>query len=242
MNADTRHLWSRDFLNFVAHRGYKFSGSTDPLSRLGGTDLKGLDSVRAGCKLINDKWPRLEDAFCVDNDDGTSSWHLTFGATWNIDKRIVGFKVHFVVDAPGWELVELFQAAKASHSQDLPEPTDPLVISQKEWESEMLSYKLLSWGYSMKELIDALRKGVSPFAKLGRPGAFIGTESKDPEIKAFMEGVRKAVGAGDGWHIRIAPLLTDSGIEAFQGKAAIAVSTPKATTNKKSLKDRTDIM
>jgi hypothetical protein len=232
-------LWSRSFVEFVAMRGYEFIGSTSPLAG-GGTDLKGLSTAKAAVRLIANKWQRLEDATCHDSDDGKSSaWRLRFDADWNGDRRIVGFWVGFKVDALGWELLERFETATAL---GWPDPSDPLAWSQKDWEGRLMAYDL-PFGYGVDPLIKFLRKGGNPFTEFGEKGNPLGHEGEaGPDAKPFLDALREAIGPREGWHVRIAPLLTDAGIEALRAKVEMKLSIPKAKTTKRSLKERTDIM
>lgn len=242
-------LWSKSFVEFVARRAYQFEGSTNPLSQGNlGTDLKGLSTAKAGVRLISNKWSRgIGNAVCNDSKDGKSSkWQIWFDAEWKKDRRIVGFWVSFKVDALGWTMVEEFnKAVKAGTESEWPPLTSPYVAAQRNWEGQVLAYGCLYGGsYNTGDLIEYLRNGGSPYATLGTgtivgdPGRYEGTL----ETKEFMDALRTALGSSEGWHLRIAPLLTDDGIAALRAKVDLKLSTPKAKAPKKSLKDRTDIV
>ena len=245
-----RSLWTQSFVEFVAMRGYEFSGMTKPLSGWGGTELKGLNSVKAGVKLIHNKWKRgIVDAVCKDSDDGkSSSWSIWFDADWVGDRRITGFVVRFTVDALGWTLVEEFKAAeKAGTHTDWPALASPYVGAQKDWEGKLIVFDWCEQReYGVKRLIACMRAGGSPFTKYGN--GLIGDISQyegSQETKAFMDAFRKAIGPKEGWHLRIESMLTEENIAAFLAnfeRSNLASSTPKAKSPKKSLKERTDIM
>ncbi len=244
-----RSLWSKSFVEFVARRAYEFEGSTNPLSQGNlGTDLKGLSSAKAGVKLISNKWSRgIGNAICNDSKDGKSSkWKIWFDADWKKDRRIVGFWVSFKVDALSWAIVEEFDAAvRAGTECEWPPLTSPYVLAQRNWEGQVLAYDwLYGVSYDIEDLVAFLRKGGSPYATLGED-SIVGDPSPysgSPETKDFMDAVRTALGSPEGWHLRIAPLLTDEGIAALRAKVELKLATPKAKTAKKSLKDRTDIV
>jgi len=244
-------VWTQEFVEFAARRGYKFSGCTTPLAGGNGADLKGLESVKSGVNLISRKWFRgLLDASCKDSEDGKSSvWELRFDADWSQDRRIVGFKLNFRVDGLGWALYKQFEAASPSGKIDWPDSASPYVGSQREWEGEHIVEKRLEWEpYDVDMLVSCLRAGGNPFAMLngsllGNPGKRSGTfEYGSAETKAFMDALRDAIGQREGWHLRIKPLLTAAGVAALRAKVALQSATPKAKTPKKSLKARTDIM
>lgn len=195
-------------------------------------------------RLIQSKWGLIEDAYCSAGEDGKSTkFNLLFGAQWNVDRRIVGFQLHFKVDALEWDLIEMFTAAKESELQfGWPDSTDPMLNSQKNWEGMILSDQLYSAGYKdVDDIVKCLKKGGSPFFEEDR--TYLGDFYRDSqEVKAFMDVVHDAVGPQDGWHHRIAPLLTAEGIKALKAKAVLKISTPQAKTAKKTLKERTDTM
>ncbi|UUZ53146.1 hypothetical protein LP419_29960 [Massilia sp. H-1] len=243
---EDRSRWTKEFVEFVAMRGYAFRGHTNPLSSSFGAELDGWASAKAAIRLIEKKWFLLEDATCKDRESNKRSvWRLWFGAEWKVDRRVVGFWVEFEVDALGWALMEMFdEAAKLGQAREWPDPRDPLASSQKDWEGWNLSHAFMDKVFGMNELVACLRKGGSPFAEGG--GRLIGEPMDEfggsAETKAFMAELREAVGGPDGWHLRIAPLLTDSGINALQDKAAVKQEATQPKLRKKSLKDRSDIL
>lgn len=236
-------FWTREFVRFVAMRGHSFDGNTILAGKQVGVRIKPILTAKAAVRRIDSKWSLLEDATCSDESEGKSSrWRLLFDSDWIGDRRIVGFRIDFTVDARGWEVVEMFEAAKrAGAVGDLPSLGDPLVFRQKDWEGENIADETLdSNGGDVDDMIACMRKGGSPFFKF--QGAFIGHIGETPEAGAFMDALRKAVGPGPGWHIRIAPLLTKNSMQALRDKSALKLATPKSKSRKKSLKDRTDIM
>lgn len=124
-----------------------------------------------------------------------------------------------------------------------PDLADPLTCGQKDWEGALVARDLLSNKYGIDLLIKSLRKGASPFAEIGWEEKLIGEDGYgDSESKAFLEELREALGPREGWHCRIAPLLTNEGVAALREKAALKLSTPKAKAPKKKLKNRSDIL
>lgn len=241
--TDDPARWSQSFVEFVAMRGYDFQGKTNTLSRLGGSPIRPVNTAKAGVRLIKNKWKLIESASCrMGRESNGSKFDLLFGAQWNGDRRIVGFSLSFQVDAPGWDLVEMFdEAVKSGRQFDWPDPSDAMLNNQKSREGEEISDQLLCRGYKgLDDIIGCLRKGGSPFFKWD--GKFLGEFDNNLEDKAFMDALRDAIGPQEGWHHRITPLLTKDGIAALKAKAALKLSTPQAKTRKKSLKDRTDIM
>ncbi len=241
-----RARWSQSFVEFVAKRGYGFGGSTNPLSGKGGSEVRGLTTVKAGVRLISNKWRLIENATCADIDQKrASNWCLWFGPHWDGDRRRVGFCVDFRVDALVWELVEMFEEAKKTGTTHVKlDPADPVSIRQKDWEGSEITWKIVDDKFDLEDLIACLRKGGSPFLEIsgelfgGPASGFRGT----PEAEAFLDVLREAIGDREGWHLRIAPLLTDSGVSALREKASLKISVPKAKGLKKSLKIRNDIM
>lgn len=238
-----RAFWSEEFVRFVAMRGHHFDGNTISQGKQVGARIKYIPTANAAVRRIVSKWSLLEDAMCTDAIDGKSSkWRLLFDADWIGDRRIVGFRIDFTVDASGWEIVEMFEAAKAAGTlEDPPSLEDPLILGQKEWEGQNIADETLDHSRGdVDDMIACMRKGGSPFFKF--QGALIGHLGGTPEAGAFMDAVREAVGPGPGWHVRIAPLLTKSGIQTLREKAALKLESPKSKTRKKSLKDRADII
>ena len=246
---DDASLWTKKFVEFVARRGYEFNGRMKLLTGLDGREVAGLTSAKAAVNKISSMWPKgLEDAVCVDAKDGkSSSWKLLFKSSWNLDKRIPGFWIAFTVDAPGRMLVKEFESAEKKLTQeDWPPATSPYAVGQKDWEGELIVHRWFKEDACVLDrLIACLRAGGNPFAKIGRellghPNRYHGGGSA--ETKVFMDAFRDALGPREGWHLRIAPLLTDAGIQALMSQINLGTSTPAAKTAKKSLKDRKDVI
>ena len=70
-----------------------------------------------------------------------------------------------------------------------------------------------------------LCEGGNPFDKTyGSKSAEFTWDDEGAEMKAFMELVRREVGPGPGWHARLAPFLTDAGLDALKTKFALESS------------------
>jgi len=136
----------------------------------------------------------------------------------------------------------MFEAAKAAGTVEAPPRLeDPLIFRQKDWEGENIAYETLEKdGGDVDDMIACMRKGGSPFFKF--QGILIGYSWTTREAKTFMDALREAVGPEPGWHARIAPFLTPSGIQALRDKAALTLDPPKSEPHKKTLKDRTDVI
>jgi len=114
----------------------------------------------------------------------------------------------------------MFESAKAQgNATDPPDLSNPLLSKQKDWEASIVAEKYFDFGRDVDGAIDCLREGGNPFDKTFQTdnGQFT-WDSEEDERKLFMAFVRREVGPGPGWHIRIAPLLTESGIEALKAK------------------------
>jgi hypothetical protein len=221
--------WSRALVEFVARRGYEFSGWTRLQSGGFGTELRGLDTAKAAAKLIGLKWDRIENATCEDTKRGDEShWTLSFGPIWQGAKRVTGFEIRFSVDAPVRQLLELFDSAKArGDATDSPLLTDSLMTKQKDWEASMVAGRYIGYGHGVDGAIKCLRDGGNPFDKTFDPkGGEFTWDGESAEMKSFMELARREVGPGPGWHVRIAPYLTEGGIEALKTKFELEQATP----------------
>jgi len=219
--AEDPSRWSKSLVEFIAQRGYNFEGRTRLQSGSPGTNLRGLDTAQATAKLIVSKWDRIKDARCENVRRGSmSDWRLTFCPTWSGSKRVAGFDIRFAVDACVRDLIAMFESAKAQgNATDPPDLSNPLLSKQKDWEASIVAEKYFDFGRDVDGAIDCLREGGNPFDKTFQTdnGQFT-WDSEEDERKLFMAFVRREVGPGPGWHIRIAPLLTESGIEALKAK------------------------
>lgn len=219
--AESPDRWSRALVEFVALRGYEFSGMTTLLSGDAGTKLRGLDTAKAAVKLIGSKWGRVENAKCENARRGRlSHWTLSFGPIWQGVRRVTGFEIQFSVDARVRQLVEKFHEAQgAGAAADPPSLCDPLVSKQKDWEASFVAERHVGCGHGVDGAISCLREGGNPFDKTygSKRGEFT-WDDEGAEMKSFMALVRREVGPGPGWHVRLAPFLTDGGIDALKTK------------------------
>ncbi|MGF6273890.1 hypothetical protein ABIB38_002268 [Massilia sp. UYP11] len=225
--AESPDRWSRALVEFVALRGYEFSGITTLLSGDPGTKLRGLDTAKAAAKLIGSKWGRIKNAKCEDaRRGGASRWKLSFGPIWQGERRVTGFEIQFSVDARVRQLVEKFHEAQANGAAtDLPSLTDPLLSKQKDWEASFIAGRYVGYVFGIEEAIKCLCEGGNPFDKTyGSKSAEFTWDDEGAEMKAFMELVRREVGPGPGWHARLAPFLTDAGLDALKTKFALESS------------------
>jgi hypothetical protein len=222
-------------VEFVARRGYEFSGRTTPLSGDLGSKVRGLDTAEAAAKLIGSKWSRIQNAVCDDGEQGgASQWKLIFGPVWHGERRVVGFDIRFAVDARVQELIAMFEDAKVNRSvSDPPALADPLLSKQKEWESSIVAGRYIDCNYGVDEAIECLREGGNPFdTTYASKHVKFTWDQENAEMKSFMDLVRREVGPGPGWHVRISPFLTDAGIEALRARLILESSTPKAKSQR----------
>ncbi|RNF30017.1 hypothetical protein NM04_14830 [Massilia aurea] len=219
--AESPDRWSRALVEFVALRGYEFSGMTTLLSGDPGTKLRGLDTAKAAAKLIGSKWNRIKNAKCEDaRRGGASHWTLSFGPIWQGERRVTGFEIQFSVDARVLQLVEKFHEAQgAGAAADPPSLCDPLVSKQKDWEASFVAERHVGCGHGVDGAISCLREGGNPFDKTygSKRGEFT-WDDEGAEMKSFMALVRREVGPGPGWHVRLAPFLTDAGLDSLKTK------------------------
>jgi hypothetical protein len=219
--AESPDRWSRALVEFVALRGYEFSGMTTLLSGDPGTKLRGLDTAKAAAKLIGSKWDRIKNAKCEDaRRGGASHWTLSFGPIWQGERRVTGFEIQFLVDAQVLQLVEKFHEAQGNGAAtDPPSLSDPLVSKQKDWEASFIAERHVGCGHGVDGAISCLREGGNPFDKTygSKRGEFT-WDDEGAEMKSFMALVRREIGPGPGWHVRLAPFLTDAGLDSLKTK------------------------
>lgn len=237
--AESPGRWSRAFVEFVALRGYEFSGKTTLLSGDPGTKLRGLDTAKAAAKLIGSKWNRIENATCEDAGRGDAShWKLSFGPIWQGERRVTGFEIRFSVDARARELVEKFHGAQANgDATNPPQLTDPLLSKQKDWEASFVAERHVGCGHGVDGAISCLREGGNPFDKTygSKRGEFT-WDDEGAEMNSFMALVRREIGPGPGWHVRLAPFLTDAGLDSLKTKFDLESSLAEmgASTDRRS--------
>jgi hypothetical protein len=240
--SEDKKWWTQNFIAFVVMRGYEFDGETITSDGYSGSPIPSLVSAKAALRMLENSQRDVVDATCKSfGDDGQSIFKISYGPTWKNGRRIAGFSLSFLVDASGWRLVEMFRKAVKEHSQfEWPDPSDPLIARQKNWEGEILTKQIYLKGHhTIDDIIKALRKGASPFWKLD--GKTL--DARDDESdRALMDALREALGPELGWHVRIVPFLTVAGIRALKSKKALADSTPQAKAPKKTLKSRTDTL
>ena len=231
--------WERKFMSFAAARGRDFERWSILQAGGLGTETAGFSTAEQAARFIETTSRRVDDAWTSPGRaPGSTKFVLFFGPSWNKGKRLTGFRITFEVDRDGWELYEHYKMAARTGGGFYPDPEDPTLAKQKDWEGESIAF--LWWRgkglHKFGNYIAMLRKGGSPFALDGSSGEnrFLYHMCKyGGAQKAFLDRMRLDVGPEPGWHLRIRPWLEEAKIQAELERLELEEAMPKPDPKKR---------